>query len=179
MNNGPIATLPVTPPKYNPWLELRNAIVTRAADDWKECYRTRKNKHMMCEVERFFCGAWCQSLLDMDNMSIPGPELLERIRENCYREIIGEQEEMPLKVTLIQQTQDPVKTIAKIASICYDSKIINQAALVKKLYLDGHHSVFEHIWFTFRIEGISRACSHQLVRHRLAAVTQRSQRYVE
>jgi thymidylate synthase (FAD) len=38
-------------------------------------------------------------------------------------------------------------------------------------------SVFEHIYFTFKIEDISRACSHQLVRHRHCSFTQRSQRY--
>lgn len=42
----------------------------------------------------------------------------------------------------------------------------------------GHHSVAEHITFTFAIEGISRACSHQLVRHRMASYSQQSQRYV-
>jgi thymidylate synthase (FAD) len=35
----------------------------------------------------------------------------------------------------------------------------------------------EHVSFTFAIEGISRACSHQLVRHRLASYSQQSQRY--
>ena len=49
--------------------------------------------------------------------------------------------------------------------------------LVQHLYKNGHHSVFEHIYFTFKIEGISRACSHQLVRHRHCSFTQRSQRY--
>ena len=49
--------------------------------------------------------------------------------------------------------------------------------LVTHLYKNGHHSTFEHIYFTFRIDGISRACSHQLVRHRHASYTQRSQRY--
>lgn len=36
----------------------------------------------------------------------------------------------------------------------------------------------EHASFTFGIEGISRACSHQLVRHRIASYSQKSQRYV-
>lgn len=80
-------------------------------------------------------------------------------------------------VTLIQATPDPIKTIAKIASICYDSDPKNPLGLVKHLYRNGHHSVFEHIYFTFKIEGISRACSHQLVRHRHCSFTQRSQRY--
>ena len=80
-------------------------------------------------------------------------------------------------VTLIQATPDPINTIAKIASICYDSDPKNPLGLVKHLYSNGHHSVFEHIYFTFKIEGISRACSHQLVRHRHCSFTQRSQRY--
>ena len=82
-----------------------------------------------------------------------------------------------MKVTLIQQTPNPVETIAKIASICYDSDPKKPMALVKHLYKNAHHSVFEHIYFTFKIEGISRACSHQLVRHRHCSFTQRSQRY--
>lgn len=43
----------------------------------------------------------------------------------------------------------------------------------------GHESVAEHAVFTFAIEGISRACSHQLVRHRMASYSQQSQRYVK
>ena len=82
-----------------------------------------------------------------------------------------------MKVTLIQATPNPIETISKIASICYDSDPKNPAGLVKHLYRNGHHSVMEHIYFTFKIEGISRACSHQLVRHRHCSFTQRSQRY--
>ncbi len=51
--------------------------------------------------------------------------------------------------------------------------------LIKLALKLGHLSVFEHISFTFAIEGISRACSHQLVRHRLFSFTQQSQRYVK
>lgn len=82
-----------------------------------------------------------------------------------------------MKVTLTQATPNPIETIAQIASICYDSDPSNTMGLVKHLYRNGHHSVFEHIYFTFKIEGISRACSHQLVRHRHCSFTQRSQRY--
>ena len=82
-----------------------------------------------------------------------------------------------MKVSLIQATPKPIETIAQIASICYDSDPKNPLGLVKHLYKNGHHSVFEHIYFTFKIEGISRACSHQLVRHRHCSFTQRSQRY--
>jgi thymidylate synthase (FAD) len=53
-------------------------------------------------------------------------------------------------------------------------------SLVKKVLDSGHQSVAEHVYFTFAIEGISRACSHQLVRHRAGIVfSQQSQRYVE
>lgn len=82
-----------------------------------------------------------------------------------------------MKVTLIQAAPNPIETIAQIASICYDSDPTNPMGLVKHLYRNGHHSVFEHIYFTFKIEGISRACSHQLVRRRHCSFTQRSQRY--
>ena len=40
-------------------------------------------------------------------------------------------------------------------------------------------SVLEHIVLTFHIDGCSRVCSHQLVRHRLVSFTQESQRYSE
>ena len=82
-----------------------------------------------------------------------------------------------MNVTLIQATPNPIGTISTIASICYDSNPKDPMKLVKHLYKSGHHSVFEHIYFTFKIEGISRACSHQLVRHRHCSFTQRSQRY--
>jgi thymidylate synthase (FAD) len=44
---------------------------------------------------------------------------------------------------------------------------------------EGHESIIEHASVTFEISGISRACSHQLVRHRLASYSQESQRYVD
>lgn len=82
-----------------------------------------------------------------------------------------------MRVTLIQQTPNPIETISNIASICYDSTPSDPMKLVKHLYKNGHLSVYEHIYFTFKIDGISRACSHQLVRHRHCSFTQRSQRY--
>jgi len=49
---------------------------------------------------------------------------------------------------------------------------------VEMLLKSGHHSVLEHASATIRIKGASRAFSHQLVRHRLASISQQSQRYV-
>lgn len=51
--------------------------------------------------------------------------------------------------------------------------------LLRNIVEKGHGSVLEHCVFTFAIEGISRACSHQLVRHRIASYSQQSQRYVK
>ena len=50
--------------------------------------------------------------------------------------------------------------------------------LIRLLVQSGHMSALEHASFTFGVDGISRACSHQLVRHRLASYSQQSQRYV-
>jgi thymidylate synthase (FAD) len=52
------------------------------------------------------------------------------------------------------------------------------AVLIRRIIGLGHLSVLEHAVFSFGIEGISRAASHQLVRHRVASYSQQSQRYV-
>jgi thymidylate synthase (FAD) len=83
-----------------------------------------------------------------------------------------------MKVKLIQATENAGKMIADIASICYGKEEAkNPERLLKNLYKLGHHSVFEHAYYTFKIEGISRACLAQLTRHRHASYTVRSQRY--
>jgi thymidylate synthase (FAD) len=50
--------------------------------------------------------------------------------------------------------------------------------IIKRVAGYGHGSVIEHASFTFSVEGVSRAMTHQLVRHRIASYTQQSQRYV-
>lgn len=57
-----------------------------------------------------------------------------------------------------------------------DSKTAKR--IIKRVTGYGHVSVIEHASFTFSIEGVSRAMTHQLVRHRIASYTQQSQRYV-
>lgn len=54
-----------------------------------------------------------------------------------------------------------------------------QADFVRKVLESGHDSPVEHASFTFAVAGISRACSHQIVRHRIASYSQQSQRYVD
>ena len=93
-----------------------------------------------------------------------------------------------MKVTLLQHTPDPERTVALAAKLCYSAAAIGElhdrlsgsdiTEFLAKIMSLGHQSVLEHASFTFGIEGISRACSHQLVRHRLASYSQQSQRYV-
>ncbi len=64
--------------------------------------------------------------------------------------------------------------------VCYRSdKRGDPAAFIQARIREGHESIIEHASATFEISGISRACSHQLVRHRLANYSQESQRYVD
>ncbi len=96
--------------------------------------------------------------------------------------------ERKLKVVLLRHTPNPEETISTAAKLCYSPSDIqslrkkiakkDQKDFIKKLVDIGHMSPVEHASFTFAIEGISRACSHQLVRHRLASYSQQSQRYV-
>lgn len=63
--------------------------------------------------------------------------------------------------------------------ICYDSKKKGAPEnFIARIIASGHESVVEHGAASFLVSGISRACSHQYVRHRLASYSQRSQRYV-
>src|SRR5512146_61465 len=68
--------------------------------------------------------------------------------------------------------------------ICYMSQH-NPAQRTTAEYLDnikkqGHGSVLEHAVYVLLIEGISRSCSHELVRHRAGfGYSQLSQRYVD
>lgn len=97
--------------------------------------------------------------------------------------------EANLRVELITYTPEPEKIVASAAKLCYSSSDIDN--LMKNLKEDqivkfidmlgglGHESPFEHISFTFGVEGVSRSLTHQLVRHRIgASYSQKSQRYV-
>ncbi|GAV23131.1 FAD-dependent thymidylate synthase [Carboxydothermus pertinax] len=93
-----------------------------------------------------------------------------------------------MKVSLVTYTNEPERTVAAAARLCYSpvgiEEILEQMekekieTFIQKLLDLNHLSPFEHASFTFAIEGISRALTHQLVRHRLASYSQQSQRYV-
>lgn len=80
---------------------------------------------------------------------------------------------------VIAKTNDsPLSFVGSVAGASYGKDDPSRKRAVRCFEL-GHMSVFEHVSATWRIEGISRACSHQLVRHRLASFCQQSQRYVK
>ena len=94
-----------------------------------------------------------------------------------------------MHVELLYHTPDPQRAVATAARLCYapvgaaelmetlsDEKIESVLATILS---SGHLSTLEHASYTFAIDGVSRAMTHQLVRHRIASFNQQSQRYVE
>mgnify|MGYP002797536425 FL=1 len=91
-------------------------------------------------------------------------------------------------VQLIAHTNEPEKTVAAAAKLCYSDAHIETllegltpektAAFLQKLSDLGHASPIEHASFTFGIEGVSRTFLAQVTRHRIASFSVQSQRYV-
>ncbi|MEE8717369.1 MAG: FAD-dependent thymidylate synthase [Coriobacteriales bacterium] len=94
-----------------------------------------------------------------------------------------------MEVTLLYHTPDPERAVATAARLCYapvggrelmegltQEKIEH---VLRTIMTSGHYSTLEHASYTFSIEGVSRALTHQLVRHRQASYNQQSQRYVK
>lgn len=93
-----------------------------------------------------------------------------------------------MKVVLLAYTPEPEKIVAAAARLCYSpdgADVLLDGLTEKKaekflgkLVEMGHFSPIEHVNFTFAVEGVSRTLSHQMVRHRIASYSQKSQRYV-
>jgi thymidylate synthase (FAD) len=76
--------------------------------------------------------------------------------------------------------ETPEELLEHAGRICYRSEGRGAPGkFIRARVQEGHESIIEHASASFEISGISRACSHQLVRHRLASYSQESQRYVE
>jgi len=91
-----------------------------------------------------------------------------------------------MKVELIAVTRylrgdgTPEELLEHAGRVCYRSEGRGEPGeFIQKRIREGHESIIEHASLTFEISGISRVCSHQLVRHRLASYSQESQRYVD
>lgn len=94
-----------------------------------------------------------------------------------------------MEVCLLAYTPNPLRLLYTAARTCYSAlspaELWEDGAtsermerLIRQIVESGHHSILEHVSFTFAVSGISRTASHQLVRHRLASYSQQSQRYV-
>jgi len=93
-----------------------------------------------------------------------------------------------LDVRLLYHTPEPERSVAVAARLCYATVGAAElmegmtAGAVRKvlrtIMTSGHYSALEHATYTFAIDGVSRAMTHQLVRHRIASYNQQSQRYV-
>lgn len=96
-----------------------------------------------------------------------------------------------MKVELLEMSANPEEIIYASARQCYsekdaydifiESKKLKKEKIekfIKEIVKSGHESVLEHVKFTFSISGVSRALTHQLIRHRIASYSQQSQRYV-
>lgn len=83
-----------------------------------------------------------------------------------------------MDVEILEITSDPIDLISKAAGTSF-GKTDYSLKRLKNCFDNRHMSVFEHAVVTFYISGISRACSHQLVRHRMASYVQESQRYTK
>lgn len=81
-----------------------------------------------------------------------------------------------MKVTIVSATPNPMEVASTAAGLCYGKTDYSQKRVHHCVGL-GHNTVIEHCVVTFIVEGISRSCSHQLVRHRIASYNQESQRY--
>jgi thymidylate synthase (FAD) len=91
-----------------------------------------------------------------------------------------------VKVELVAVTKylrgsgTPEELLEHAGRVCYRSEKRGGAGhFLQARIQEGHESIIEHASLTFEISGISRVCSHQLVRHRIASYSQESQRYVD
>jgi len=82
---------------------------------------------------------------------------------------------------LLDYGSKPETLIEFAGRICYNSleRMGKNPNFIQARIDAGHETIIEHASATFLIEGISRACSHQVVRHRIASISQASQRFVE
>lgn len=101
---------------------------------------------------------------------------------------------MPIDVRLVDHTTDPIRTLYTAFRVCYSSftpaeieSRIESDRITRETMLEfvqarlgtGHASPLQQVWFEFGVSGVSRAFSHQFVRHHMGiSFEQQSQRYV-
>jgi thymidylate synthase (FAD) len=107
----------------------------------------------------------------------------------AYTKFLGVPDELMPKcgiTQIIQSSQDYGSDLARLTECagrtCYDSygKGRSSEAYHQHILEVGHGSVLEHASISFYLSGLSRGCTHELVRHRVGtAISQRSTRYVD
>lgn len=85
---------------------------------------------------------------------------------------------MEVKLMAHTDKEEMLEFVGQVAGVSYGREGKNRRRAMR-CFNDGHDSIFEHVSFTWRVDGVSRACTHQLVRHRLASYLQKSQRYTK
>jgi thymidylate synthase (FAD) len=87
------------------------------------------------------------------------------------------------RIELLSITPDAEKVIESAGRTSYLSvpgqEEDSEKSFIRMIVKNQHFSVLEHAYATFRISGVSRAFTHQFVRHRLCSFIQQSQRYVD
>ena len=79
---------------------------------------------------------------------------------------------------LVYMLETPNTHVAEEAArVCQNTNDPKKA--LRNALKAGHYNLLEHIQCSFKIEGVSRALTHQLVRHRIASPAQESQRHVK
>lgn len=90
-----------------------------------------------------------------------------------------------MEVQIVSSTLFPISTLGNAAGTSTGKGNPNSSNYkqllnrITRCYEHGHMSVFEFADLQFYISGISRSCSHQLVRHRHMSFVQESQRYTK
>lgn len=84
-----------------------------------------------------------------------------------------------MQVKLEHITEDAENFIGRMAGICYGRETDREANIKRaaKCSQDGHLATLRFASAVFNISGISRVCSHQMVRSKHLDFLQRSQRY--
>lgn len=84
-----------------------------------------------------------------------------------------------MNVELLQITPNALEFIGRCAGICYNSSLDRDSCTRRAVGCKdkGHLATLRFAHATFRVDGISRACSHQFVRSKHLDFLQRSQRY--
>ncbi len=95
-------------------------------------------------------------------------------------ELLAHTPEPDLKAAAAAMTSTSKRSTSEILVGLKDEESRKKALNVLRVVMaSGHLSVLEHTSFTFSISDVSRALTHELVRHRIASYTQQSQRYVK